>query len=742
LPDATRHFTAADADLLTLLAGQAANAIHRAGLFEETVRRASELEAIATVSTALRAAAARADMLPIILEQMMNLLKADGAAVDTYDSSAGVAVLEMGRGVWAPGTGRQAPLQAGVAGRILASRKPYVTADVHADGLAYHDDLNSPVKAVAAMPLLAHSDIIGALWVGREPPFTPDEVRLLTALADLAANALYRATLHEQTVRRAEQLAAMNSLARSLAETLDLNQIYERLAETVFRLLPDTAGLYIYLYDPAQSLITCGYAVQDGVPLEVAARPPIPLEAPGVGTQSEAIHTRQPVIVNNPGERPTPGRDPITTGGASSPGPDSGLYVPMLAKGRVIGMVQVQSHTAQRYGDADADLLAVAANTGAVAIENARLFAQTGLRLRQMQALHSIDTAISSSLDLRMTLSVILEQTIAQLRVDAADVLLLNQYSHVLTFAAGRGFRSRAIERTQLRLGEGQAGQAALERHVVTLTDIERSDEVFAQAEVLASEGIRAYSAVPLVSKGFVVGVLEVFQRAPFIPDAEWLDFLETLAGQAAIAVDNAELFDTVQRSNMELSVAYDATIEGWSRALDLRDRETEGHTRRVTETTLRLARALGQADDLLIHLRRGALLHDIGKMGIPDSILLKPGPLTEAEWEVMRQHPVYAHDMLAPIHYLRAALDIPYSHHEKWDGSGYPRGLTGDMIPLAARIFAVVDVWDALRSDRPYRQGWPDEEVLSYLRTHSGTHFDPQVVEAFLRLLAQPPAD
>jgi len=202
-----------------------------------------------------------------------------------------------------------------------------------------------------------------------------------------------------------------------------------------------------------------------------------------------------------------------------------------------------------------------------------------------------------------------------------------------------------------------------------------------------------------------------------------------------AIAVDNANLFEGLQRANTDLIMAYDATIEGWSRALDLRDRETEGHSQRVTEMTLNIARALGMSEEKLVHVRRGALLHDIGKMGVPDAILLKPGKLSDEEWVVMRMHPQFAFDMLAPIAYLRPALDIPYGHHEKWDGSGYPAGLKGEQIPLPARIFAVVDVYDALTSDRPYRKAWAKEKALEHIRSEAGTHFDPRVVEAFLRL-------
>jgi putative nucleotidyltransferase with HDIG domain len=269
---------------------------------------------------------------------------------------------------------------------------------------------------------------------------------------------------------------------------------------------------------------------------------------------------------------------------------------------------------------------------------------------------------------------------------------------------------------------------------VIEVPDLMSMEAKFIRAQLLADERFVSYYAVPLITKGEVKGVLEIFNRSRLSPDREWLDFLETLGGQAAIAIENSMLFQNLQRSNFELAMAYDATIEGWSRALDLRDRETEGHTQRVTDMTLRLARAMGLGEDRLVSIRRGALLHDIGKMGIPDYILHKPEELTEEEQQIMRQHPQLAYDMLKQIAYLRDALDIPYCHHEKWDGTGYPRGLSGMQIPLEARLFTIVDVWDAITTDRPYRKSWPKEKALNYIREESGKYFDPQLVEIFLR--------
>jgi len=238
------------------------------------------------------------------------------------------------------------------------------------------------------------------------------------------------------------------------------------------------------------------------------------------------------------------------------------------------------------------------------------------------------------------------------------------------------------------------------------------------------------------MAKGEVKGVLEIFQRSSLELDDDWMSFLEMLAGQAALAIDNALLFEGLEKVNIELTMAYDATIEGWSQALELRDQETQGHSVRVLDLTLRLAAEMGISSKELQDIRRGVLLHDIGKMGIPDSILHKPGQLTVEEWEIMHKHPKYAYDMLAPIAYLRNSLDIPYCHHEKWNGSGYPRGLSGETIPLSARIFAIVDVFDALTSDRPYRQAWSREKTLDYIREQSGTHFDPRLVDIFLKFI------
>lgn len=414
----------------------------------------------------------------------------------------------------------------------------------------------------------------------------------------------------------------------------------------------------------------------------------------------------------------------------------SWMGVPLIAKENLIGMISFDRRELNPFSEEDLEIAATFSNQAAIAIHHAWLFSRAERRLKNLQALHNIDMAITGSIDVHQVLNVILNQISQQLEVDATNILLHNPHLNTLDYAANQGFRTSALQHTKLKLGQGQAGLAVLERRPVHIFELHSEDTGFLLSPELKKEGFISYIAVPLIAKGEIQGAIEIFHRKKLDPDQEWFNLLNTLSTQAAIAIDNANLFKDLQRSNLEIALAYESTLEGWASALELKDAETEGHSKRVLDLTMKLAERMNITDENLANVRRGALLHDIGKMGIPDSILQKKGPLDEEEWAVMKNHPAYAYKMLSDIQYLKDALDIPYCHHEKWDGSGYPRGLKGTQIPLAARIFAVVDVWDALSSDRPYRPAWPPDKTLQHIREQSGRHFDPQVVEDFFRLL------
>ena len=436
-------------------------------------------------------------------------------------------------------------------------------------------------------------------------------------------------------------------------------------------------------------------------------------------------------------------------GNAARP-PNTLLLVPLRNGARTTGLLSVQSYQSNAYTEADLDTLQALAGHCGGALE--RIWAEQMLR-NQQATLQTISNAVSGRLNLTQTLNEICHRLNQQLGTDAIGIVLLSADGNRLACAGSDGFYESQIPES-IPVEGTHAGRAIREQRTIHVEQFQfhvPGGPRFAPHSILHShrhesvmlaspEPNVAYLGVPLLLQDRPVGVLELFRYIGFPTHSQWHSFLQSLARQVAVAIDSARLFQDVQRVNLELAQAYDSTIEGWSRALDMRDKETEGHSQRVTEMSVRLAKAFGFDDEHLKHVRYGALLHDIGKLSIPDHILFNVGPLSQDEWAVMRRHPEFARDMLANVDYLKPAMDIPYSHHERWDGSGYPLGLKGEEIPLAARIFAVVDVWDALRSSRRYREGLPDVTVLAYLRAAAGVHLDPQVVETFLELLASQP--
>jgi len=569
---------------------------------------------------------------------------------------------------------------------------------------------------------IGEESAVSALKAGAHDFIVKDSMaRLIPAIQREMKDASVRYE-QRQRERELEAIALVSATMRS-ANTLD--EMLPRLLDQTLELIGTGSGS-IWLNDPASDAINLSLqrGGQEDQITSVTSDEAIPEL---VVKSGEAIISRE---FHSDMRVPEYQRERM-------PKDIGGICVPLHSNENVIGALCINVPLPREITPGEVRILNALAEIGGNTIQRMRLHEQTVKQLQRLDALRTIDLVISSTRNLQVTLNLVLNQIIQQLKVDAAAILLTKPASGRLEFAAGEGFYSRNIESTDTRIGEGYAGQAVLERRTVRVPDLRNEDQRFMRRELLADEEFVSYFGVPLIAKGEVKGVLEIFHRSELKPDQEWLSFLETLGGQTAIAIENAVLFQELQRSNSELAMAYDATIEGWSHALDLRDKDTEGHTLRVTEMALRIAQALGVEEDQLIHMRRGGLLHDIGKMAVPDSILLKPGPLTEAEWEIMRRHPQLAHDWLVMIPFLKYALEIPYSHHEKWDGTGYPLGLKGDLIPLAARIFAVADVWDALTNDRPYRKAWSPSQAIEYIRQESGTYFDPKIVEVILELIS-----
>ena len=343
--------------------------------------------------------------------------------------------------------------------------------------------------------------------------------------------------------------------------------------------------------------------------------------------------------------------------------------------------------------------------------------------------LNRLSQEFNSSLHVDFVLNKVIDEVIQSIHAERGFVMLKNDQGQFI-FRVARGMNHQEIDDPNFQISRSIVDQVKRDAVPIITSDAMTDERFQFQASVVAL-GLRSILCVPLkTEKEGVSGIIYVDNRlqSGMFSKAD-LDLLHSIAVTAAMAIKNASLFE-------ELENAYEETLMGWAKAVELRDQDTENHTMRVAELTIHLARFLRVPDEQIIHIRRGAMMHDIGKLGIPDSILLKTDRLTPREFEIMKMHTTYAYDMIYPIKHLRPAIEIPFCHHEKWDGSGYPRGLRCEEIPLEARIFAVVDVWDALRSNRPYRVEWSKETVIEYLKEQIYSHFDPQIVYSYLEMI------
>jgi PAS domain S-box-containing protein/putative nucleotidyltransferase with HDIG domain len=554
------------------------------------------------------------------------------------------------------------------------------------------------------------------------PGCEEDLSRVIVSIVDITERKQAEVTV----LARKKELEALFSLSTRLSTPLREEEILPIVLEEIRTVLETDGGAVILLDEGSRQFVT------------VSADGPL---APTIGYRHNAnegaagqvFETRKPLLVEN---YATYDQRVINAPEADKLG--LAIFAPIQSEDQFLGVLlatHLAGKQAPSFSEDALQLLSAMGQMVGNALRRARLYQQALGRLNHLQGMQNINTVIANSLDLDLSLGVLVKEVRSQMEADAAAAFILDPHSMTLNFVTGDGLRTRILSETRPHLGEACAGMAALEQRLIGIPNTSAVREEISK-RIFEREGIASSYAFPMLAKGKVRGVLQIFHRSPYNLDTEREELLKTLASQAALAVDNIQLFDDLQQSNFRLAMAYDATIEGWSNALDLRDKETEGHTQRVTDLTLELARVMGITGPEMVHIRRGALLHDIGKMGVPDHILLKPASLTPDEWAEMRRHPVHAYKMLSPIQFLHPALDIPHHHHERWDGSGYPDGLKGERIPLHARLFTVVDVWDAITSDRPYRKAWTRKQALDYIREQSGKLFDPQVVDEFLRMI------
>lgn len=553
----------------------------------------------------------------------------------------------------------------------------------------------------------------------------PDGRQLVITLAIDITN---RVLAEEEKDHYNNRLTALREIDQMMVSTLDLDQVLDLTTTRLGNLVQFDSMAVLLLDDGLLKMIACqGFKDPEEIlKLQFPNEPGFPnydVVENVMPLSLIDVSKKYPKFMQ-PGKKQLPGEIKAWLG------------VPLVNREKVIGMFTIDRLEERPFTQQDIDVAMLFANRAAIAITNAQMFERITSQVGKLEILRKIDSSITTSIDLNDALETILTEVKNGLKIDIASVFLYNEKENKLDYADGIGYRTKGHPKITVNIGQGYVGSVAEKMTPVFIPQVDYSYDYYRYPFDMKREKVISYYGFPLVSKGKLQGVLQILHRSRLEPDAEWIEFAETLARQTAIAVDNLTLFRDLAKTNADLREAYDATIEGWAHALEIRDKETEGHSRRVEKLTVEVAKIYGFAPESLVNIRRGVLLHDIGKMGIPDQILHKPGPLSEEEWVVMRQHPAYAFDMLKSIDYLVPALTIPHYHHERWNGSGYPEGLKGDKIPLEARIFAVVDVWDALTNDRPYRKAWTEEKTAEYLRQQAGKEFDPQVVEIFLDII------
>lgn len=691
-----RVFTKEEIRLARLLAGHAASIIENTRLYAETRQRQTELTTLLDVAQAVSSSLELEEVLKRVTNSMTNVLHMEHCAISDYDpATRSVRTLAV---VVLYGQ----PLPEEEVGRRYSLSDYPTTAHVIESGQAKVIRVTDPQADPAEVALAHHFGraalLMLPLRIGNRPvglaelytadehrELTPREIQMAQALADQAAMAIENARLFEALQYREEYFRALVENASEGIAILDGQGAIRYQSPFIERIL--------------------GYKPEDFIGRQVL--------------DSNLIH---------------PDDLPLVTGeflnSLQTPGATGSVEIRIQHKdGRWLN-IEVAAH----------NLLDNPRVTGVVLNYRditERKQAEESLRrwADELEVLAQVASALRQAQTRETMLPILVEVTTRLFRADTGALLLLE--GEALTLATAHKTLKSLVGLRQPP-DEGLVWRTIRDGQLTFISDTAAvEDLVLCELCEAMMVGMRACACIPLKTAEATVGLLFFASRTPRTPTADEIRLLTAIAEMGGAAIHRTTLHEQTERYAAELALAYDSTLEGWARALELRDEVTEGHTRRVTELTLRLARTMGLAEAELIHIRRGALLHDIGKMGISDTILLKAGPLSTREEITMRLHPEYAYAMLSPITFLRPALDIPYYHHEKWDGTGYPCRLQGEQIPLAARIFAIADVWDALTSDRPYRPAWPLEKVLDYIREQSGRHFDPRVTDVFLQIVS-----
>jgi putative nucleotidyltransferase with HDIG domain len=713
-----------------------------------TTSRESELAVLIELISTTHTWTDTQAVLSTALEQAAKLAAADGAECHLVNSSGELQFTtqyNLEPDFVSGSLDIRFPLGTGIPGMALTNQKAFFIPDIEAEETYQRQNLAQKAfyRSLLCIPLSGMDSLLGTftLYFRKRAQLTAGLRETVTAIGKQLGISIERAHLFQQTTEQLKELQILQTVANALNRSANIQEALERSLEAVITAMNMRCGWVVLLDGFQKNRLAASY----NLPPELD-----PADWSAMRTHCRCIELLQlgkldaaiKIVECQQLKRVTSPDYPY----------HSHASIPVRAGTKFLGNLNIVPPSGSAITIENYRLFNSIGDQIGVAIERARLYEQAKEQRTQEQ---QILLGHGQMLLGEHNLQTILDQTIKVvsdvLQVEYAALALVAPGGNVYSIKTELGFPSQKMqEAVDIPVTDNSAISLSIRTKTpIIIPDINLEKQL---KTYITDHNIKLTSSliVPMLMGAEALGGIAVYSQSPRQWSEDEIRLLSLLANQTAIAIENTRLFkaehtirkraealhlQTIKQAQ-DITLAYDATIEGWSHALDLRDKETEEHTLRVTNLTLQLAQAIGVSDSALIHIRRGALLHDIGKMGIPDNILRKSGALSDEEWSMMRQHPRLAYEMLSAIVYLLPALDIPYCHHEKWDGTGYPRGLKGEEIPLAARIFAIVDVFDALTSDRPYRPAWTTKEAVEHIHEQAGIHFDPQVANAFLRLI------